>query len=46
MIQLEFGLDDKEFDLPTVQKLPTLESILNEVSVLFIVQLLKYTYFI
>ena len=32
MFQLGFDLDDAEFDLPTVDKPPTLESILNEVS--------------
>ena len=32
MFQLGFDLDDAEFDLPTVEKPPTLESILNEVS--------------
>ncbi|KAL8564238.1 hypothetical protein ACOMHN_050849 [Nucella lapillus] len=28
--ELDFGLDDAEFDLPAVEKPPTLESILNE----------------
>jgi hypothetical protein len=32
MFQLDFSLDDAEFDIPSVDKPPTLESILNEVS--------------